>query len=71
MRSRLDQLSKVSNYFAFMNEPIPCSAKTFSEDLRGLLANSRRWGYITKAINCKVDGRKVIYTLIKMGYRYN
>jgi len=46
MHNRIEHLPNVSNYIAFMHGPILLSAKTGTEDLKGLFADDSRWGHI-------------------------
>jgi uncharacterized protein len=46
MHNRIERLPNVSNYIAFMHGPILLSAKTGTEDMKGLLADDSRWGHI-------------------------
>lgn len=46
MHNRIEHLPNVPNYIAFMHGPILLSAKTGTEDLRGLMADDSRWGHI-------------------------
>lgn len=43
MHNTVEHLPNVPNYLAFMHGPILLSAKTGSDDLRGLLADDGRW----------------------------
>ncbi len=44
MHSSIERLSNVPDYIAFLHGPILLSAKTGSDDLRGLVAGDGRWG---------------------------
>jgi len=44
MHSSIERLSNVPDYIAFLHGPILLSAKTGTEDLRGLVAGDGRWG---------------------------
>lgn len=46
MHNSIEHLPNVSNYIAIMHGPILLSAKTGTEDLKGLIADDSRWGHI-------------------------
>ena len=46
MNTHIERLPNVPNYIAFMHGPILLSAKTGTEDMKGLVADDSRWGHI-------------------------
>lgn len=46
MRTTVEQLPNVSNYYAILRGPIVLGAKTGTESLTGLVANDGRWAHI-------------------------
>lgn len=60
MQHRLEQLSNVSNYYAFMHGPILLAAKAGTHNLAGLVADDSRWGHIAHGERLPVDEAPVI-----------
>jgi hypothetical protein len=60
MSSRIEHLPNVSNYVAILHGPILLSARTDSEDLRGLVADESRWGHIASGERLPIDKAPII-----------
>ncbi|MDX1942209.1 MAG: DUF6805 domain-containing protein, partial [Saprospiraceae bacterium] len=60
MHTRIENLPNVSEYVAFMHGPILLSAKTGTENLRGLVADDSRWGHISSGQKLPLDQASII-----------
>lgn len=60
MQHRLEQLTNVSNYYAFMHGPILLASKAGTENLAGLVAGDSRWGHIAHGERLPIDQAPVI-----------
>lgn len=60
MQNSIEHLPNVPEYIAFMHGPILLSAKTGTEDLRGLVADDSRWGHIASGKKIPIDKAPVI-----------
>ncbi len=55
MRNTIEHLTNVPEYIALMHGPILLSAKTGTEDLKGLIAGDSRWGQYSSGEYLPVD----------------
>jgi uncharacterized protein len=60
MHTSIEKLPNVPNYVALLHGPILLSAKTGTQDLKGLIANSSRWGHIASGERFPVDKAPII-----------
>ncbi len=60
MRNTIERLPNVSNYVAFMHGPILLSAKTGTEDLKGLIADDGRWSQYAAGEYLPVDKAPIL-----------
>ncbi|MBN2201452.1 glycoside hydrolase family 127 protein [bacterium] len=60
MRSRVERLSNVPEYIAFMHGPIVLGAKTGTEDLKGLIADDGRWAQYASGELLAVDQAPIL-----------
>jgi len=55
MHNKIEKMPNVPNYIAFMHGPILLSAKTGTEDMKGLIADDSRWGHIASGEKLPLD----------------
>ena len=60
MHNTIEQLPNVAKYIAFMHGPVLLSAKTGTEDLKGLVADDSRFGQIPSGKKLPVDMAPII-----------
>lgn len=60
MHNTLEHLPNVPEYVALLHGPIVLGAKTGTEDLKGLIADSSRWGHIASGEKLPVDKAPII-----------
>ncbi|MFN7117790.1 MAG: beta-L-arabinofuranosidase domain-containing protein [Saprospiraceae bacterium] len=60
MHTHIENLPNVPEYVAFMHGPILLSAKTGTENLRGLVADDSRWGHIASGQKLPLDQAPII-----------
>jgi uncharacterized protein len=60
MESRIERMPNVPGYIAIMHGPVLLSAKTGTEDLKGLVADDSRWGHIAGGKKLPIDKAPVI-----------
>ena len=60
MHNTIEHLPNVPNYIAFMHGPILLSAKTGTEDLKGLVADDGRWGQLAVGEKLPVDKAPIL-----------
>jgi len=60
MGNRIERLPNLPSYVAFMHGPILLAAKTGTEDMKGLRADSSRWGHIASGDRLPLDQAPII-----------
>ncbi len=60
MNTHIERLPNVPNYIAFMHGPILLSAKTGTEDMKGLVADDSRWGHIASGKKLPLNEAPII-----------
>lgn len=60
MHNRIEHLPNVPNYIAILHGPILFSARTGTEDLKGLVADDSRWGHIAGGKRLPIDKAPII-----------
>jgi uncharacterized protein len=60
MHNSIEQMPNVPNYIALLHGPVLLSAKTGTEDLKGLVADDGRWGQIAGGKKLPLDEAPII-----------
>ncbi|MCW8849622.1 MAG: glycoside hydrolase family 127 protein, partial [Melioribacteraceae bacterium] len=60
MHNTIEKLPNVSNYIAFMHGPILLSAKTGTEELKGLIADDGRWSQYASGEYLPIDKAPIL-----------
>lgn len=60
MHNTIEHLRNVPEYIAIMHGPVLLSAKTGTEDLKGLVADDSRWGHIASGKKLPIDKAPII-----------